>query len=53
MRIRWGVSDVKQVICSLTVGGWVGVGVCVLIVCVCVCDFMPSEEASKQVCVYQ
>ena len=53
VRIRWGVSDVKQVICSLTVGGWVGVGVCVLIVCVCVCDFMPSEEASKQVCVCQ
>ena len=50
VRIRRGVSDVKQVICSLTVGGWVRVCVCVCL-CAWMCDFMPSEEASKQVCV--
>jgi len=44
-----GVGDVKQLICSLTVCG----GVCVSRLCVRMCDFMPSEEASKQVCVCQ
>lgn len=47
VRIGWGVSNVKQLICSLTVSGCV----CVYCLCAWMCDFMPSEEASKQVCV--
>lgn len=41
-----GVSDVKQVICSLTVCG------CVCTICVHRRDFMPSEgQASRCVCI--
>ncbi len=46
MRIWWGVSDVKQVICSLTVCG------CVCAVCALGCVISCQvREASKQVCV--